>query len=124
MPFAIVDFIYEVTQIPCIENQIFICQSTLFSDFAQLDAQVNDIIKKSSPITISKNLVNIFHLYSSNIKIVISCLEGNVPQIYENLSSPNLCLYYVKLVQFFITHVPTLEGISPITCKGDLASLL
>ncbi len=108
MPFAIIDFIYEVTQIPCLTNQKFICQSTLFSDFAQLEPQINEVIKKSSPLTINRILVNIFQLYSSNIKTVISCLEGNVPQIYESLSTPNLCLYFVKVVEFFITHLPTL----------------
>ncbi len=108
MPFAIIDFIYEVTQIPCLENQKFICQSSLFSDFAQLDAQVTEIIKKSTGNMLNKNLLNIFHLYSSNIKTVISCLEGNVPEIYENLSTSNLCQYFVKIVEFFITHLPTL----------------
>ncbi len=37
VPLAIVDFIYEVTQIPCVNNQLFLCKNTsYFHDFAQL----------------------------------------------------------------------------------------
>lgn len=74
VPFAIIDFIYEVTQIPCLFNQEFICQSTLFQDFADLGPQINKIVEKSDKYTLNKNLVNIFQLYSSNIRTVISCL--------------------------------------------------
>lgn len=45
VPFAIIDFIYEVTQIPCLKNQVYICKSTLFSDFAQLEQQISSMIK-------------------------------------------------------------------------------
>lgn len=46
VPFSIIDFIYEVTQIPCLENQIFICRSTLFSDFAGLEQLIDGLIEK------------------------------------------------------------------------------
>jgi hypothetical protein len=69
---------------------------------------------------INKNLVNIFQLYSSNIRTVISCLEGNVPKIYAALSTDKLCEYFVRVVKFFIDNLPTVEGIEPIRNERDL----
>jgi hypothetical protein len=46
VPISIIDFIYEVTQIPCLPNQLFICKSSLFSDFAMLERHITDIIDK------------------------------------------------------------------------------
>ena len=43
--FSIIDFIYEVTQIPCLENQLFICKSSWFADFAFLEQQISDKIE-------------------------------------------------------------------------------
>jgi len=36
VPFSIINFIIEVTQIPCISNQLFLCESSFFHDFANL----------------------------------------------------------------------------------------
>ncbi len=46
VPFSIIDFIYEVTQIPCLDNQIFLCRSSLFSDFAALEQTIDGLIEK------------------------------------------------------------------------------
>lgn len=41
VPVSIIDFIYEVTQIPCLDNQLFICKNTsFFSDFATLQTTI------------------------------------------------------------------------------------
>lgn len=41
VPFAIVDFINEVTRIPCIRNQLYLCEdTTYFEDFANLQKMV------------------------------------------------------------------------------------
>jgi hypothetical protein len=46
VPFSIIDFLYEVTQIPCLKNQLFICESSLFSDFAVLELHIDNLIQK------------------------------------------------------------------------------
>lgn len=82
MPVSIIDFIYEVTQIPCLDNQLFICRSSLFSDFAALELTIDGLIEKKELEPSPRNILIIFSLYSSNIKNVISCLEGNISDIF------------------------------------------
>lgn len=45
VPFSIIDFIIEVTQIPCIQNQLFLCQSSFFHDFAALEGEIDIAVK-------------------------------------------------------------------------------
>jgi hypothetical protein len=58
-----------------------------------------------------ENIGIIIKLYSLNIKNVISCLEGNMNEIYKELSSEDLSKYFVASLAFYIRHIPTLEGI-------------
>ena len=49
VPFAIVDFINEVTSIPCVKNQLFLCKDTsYFHDFAQLKRNISAQINKKT----------------------------------------------------------------------------
>jgi len=41
VPFSIINFIIEVTQIPCINNQLFLCESSYFHDFANLEIEIS-----------------------------------------------------------------------------------
>lgn len=58
-----------------------------------------------------KNIQIINKLYSLCIKNIISCLEGNMEQIYILLSSEDLCRFFIKCLSFYVQYLPLLEGI-------------
>lgn len=76
VPLAIVDFIYEVTQIPCVNNQLFLCKNTTyFHDFAQLQKNVSELIAEK--VFKSKDIKMLNYFFAFNIRNCISCLQGN-----------------------------------------------
>lgn len=109
VPFSIINFIIEVTQIPCISNQLFLCESSFFHDFANLEAEIENQLKseKIDP-KIRGNIEIINKLYSLCINNVISCLEGNKRKIYNFLSSEDLCKFFVRCLSFYVKYLPML----------------
>jgi hypothetical protein len=71
-----------------------------------LELLIDGLIEKKELEASYKNILIIFSLYSSNIKNVISCLEGNIGPIFESLSSDVLCKYFVRVLSFYIRYLP------------------
>ncbi len=117
VPFSIINFIIEVTQIPCISNQLFLCESSYFHDFANLEMEIEKQLKsEANPANREKwiaatreNVGVINKLYSLCVNNVISCLEGNRRKIYNFLSSEDLSRFFVKCLSFYVKYLPLLE---------------
>lgn len=104
MSYAIVDFIYEVTQIPCVNNQLFLCKNTsYFHDFAQLErtTQINIAENRLS----KKEIKLLSDFFARNIKNCISCLQGNHEEIRQSLIADDLPSYYVETFGLFINEL-------------------
>jgi|JI6StandDraft_1071083.scaffolds.fasta_scaffold25146_2 inositol 1,4,5-triphosphate receptor type 3 len=70
LPLSLIDFLNEVTQLPCIENQITLCKGTFFEDVCLV--QKTKTTGEQSEF--EKTLLSIFN---KSIDIALSCLEGN-----------------------------------------------
>ena len=97
-----------MTQIPCIHNQLFLCESSFFHDFANLETVIDMQLKEKLISDDIDNITIINKLYSLCIKNVISCLEGNMEQIYNLLSSEDLCRFFVNCFSFYVRYLPIL----------------
>lgn len=46
LPLSLIYFIYEVTQLPCIDNQIALCKGTFYEDICRVNRELSDDIAK------------------------------------------------------------------------------
>ncbi|KAL4465345.1 hypothetical protein ABPG72_016746, partial [Tetrahymena utriculariae] len=92
IPIIISEFLIEVAQVPCLQNQISLCQTSYFEDISLLSQFIEQMEEKTSAL-ISFNSkqpeeeINLLDLYSKAIQTALVVFEGNDPQIYEEVMS-------------------------------------
>ena len=100
IPSFMLDFLVEVIQLPCLENQIALCKSTFFEDACYLSSffmikvnQVNRLFETAD------DLNELQELYNKILIAVMSVLEGNDEKIYEDLQAKlesNFLIDFIK----------------------------
>ncbi|EAR82683.2 MIR domain protein (macronuclear) [Tetrahymena thermophila SB210] len=92
IPIIISEFLIEVAQVPCLQNQISLCQTSYFEDISLLSQFIEQVEEKTKTL-ISFNSqqpeeeINLLDLYSKAIQTALVVFEGNDPQIYEEVMS-------------------------------------
>lgn len=108
VPIAIVNFINEVTSIPCVNNQLYLCKDTsYFHDFALLERTVNKAILSNA--FSKENISQLKEFFACNIRNCISCLQGNHEEIRKSLVVDDLPNYYIHVFTLFVRELPN-EG--------------
>ena len=94
LPLSVLDFINEINQIPCEDNQKTLCKTTFFEDFCYMASYLSDQenLKERRFVKISGMNVQYFveplsEIYIKCINIVICVLEGNDESIYRELAT-------------------------------------
>lgn len=118
IPSFMLDFLIEVIQLPCLENQITLCKSTFFEDacylsqfFLNKQNQQNRLFEKSD------DLNELQELYNKILIAVMSVLEGNDEKIYEDLQHK---LESRFLIDFIKQNLEILQ----VTNASDMVKLL
>ena len=86
IPNFMLDFLIEVIQLPCLENQLTLCRSTFFEDvcyLSQFFASQENL--ESRLFHSSVDIQCLQELYNKILIAVMSVLEGNDDRIYEDL---------------------------------------
>ncbi|KAL4426931.1 hypothetical protein ABPG74_012931 [Tetrahymena malaccensis] len=120
IPIIISEFLIEVAQVPCLQNQISLCQTSYFEDISLLSQFIEVIIiqikiffiinlnqkkqmEEKTKILISFNSqqpedqINLLDLYSKAIQTALVVFEGNDPQIYEEVMS-KISIEFMQIV--------------------------
>lgn len=86
LPFKIINFLNEIAQIPCYENQLELAESTFFGDVCDfiLNRQHLAEIKSSAREATLKEIIIIIEEF---LKVVVSLLESNKEDIYTYFCS-------------------------------------
>lgn len=94
LPLSVLDFINEINQIPCEENQKTLCKTTFFEDFCYMASYLSDIdnqkerrFVKIEGMGVQIYLEPLYEIYNKCINIVICVLEGNDDTIFRELST-------------------------------------
>jgi hypothetical protein len=90
LPSCVLDFINEINQIPCEDNQKTLCKTTFFEDFCYMASYLSDIdnqkerrFVKIEGMNVQMFLEPLYEIYNKCINIVICVLEGNDDSIYR-----------------------------------------
>ena len=77
LPLSLIYFIYEVTQVPCIDNQIALCKGTFYEDVCRVNRELRDskVIEAANIGDEEKSIL--LRTYNKSIEMALSCLEGN-----------------------------------------------
>ncbi|CAD8053653.1 unnamed protein product [Paramecium sonneborni] len=100
IPQSMLDFVNEVIQLPCIDNQITLCNTTFFEDASHMAQFFND---KSNQINRlfenSEDLQELQELQNKILQAVLSVLEGNEEKIYKDLSNKLEAQFLINFLQ-------------------------
>ncbi|KAM3129578.1 hypothetical protein pb186bvf_018329 [Paramecium bursaria] len=82
----ILDFIIEIIQVPCLQNQLTLCKTTFFEDSCYLLQHLssNQNLQQRQLDDRKDQLQNI---YDKILMVIMSALEGNDEKIYEDLQN-------------------------------------
>ncbi|CAD8049274.1 unnamed protein product [Paramecium sonneborni] len=88
IPASILDFINEVIQLPCIENQITLCHTTFFEDVSNM---AHFFTNKSNQLQrlfdTEDDLQELQELFNKILQTVLLVLEGNEEKIYKDIQN-------------------------------------
>ncbi|CAD8133692.1 unnamed protein product [Paramecium octaurelia] len=88
IPASILDFINEVIQLPCIENQITLCHTTFFEDVSNM---AHFFANKSNQLQrlfdTEDDLQELQELFNKILQTVLLVLEGNEEKIYKDIQN-------------------------------------
>lgn len=82
---ALLDFMNETTQIPCLDNQIALTKSSYFEDVCYMSsffASQDNLEKRLFDKDHSETLGLLYEIYEKSIQLALSNLEGNDDKIY------------------------------------------
>ncbi|CAD8078308.1 unnamed protein product [Paramecium sonneborni] len=115
VPIYILDFILEVVQVPCLENQITLCKTTFFEDVCylvqQLSIRQNQEQRGFLEDLEGQGMQALFNIYNKIIIIIMSVLEGNDERIQEDLQKkidPKFLIEIIK--QYLQNNNPKIES--------------
>lgn len=91
LPLSLIYFLNEVTQLPCIDNQITLCKGTFFEDVC--------LVQKTTVERSEIEMEKLLEIYNKSIDIALSCLEGNESRIFEDLSNKVDSYFFVSLIE-------------------------
>lgn len=103
LPLSLIDFLNEVTQLPCIQNQITLCKGTFFEDVC-LVQKTKTTGERSA---FESTLLSIFN---KSIDIALSCLEGNEERIFDDLSRKVESFFLVRLIEENIKEITSYKA--------------
>ncbi|CAD8077595.1 unnamed protein product [Paramecium sonneborni] len=110
IPIYILDFILEVVQVPCLENQITLCKTTFFEDVCYLVQQLSIEKNQEQRGLKDSGMQSLFNIYNKIIIIIMSVLEGNDERIQEDLQKkidPKFLIEIFK--QYLQNHNPQIQ---------------
>ncbi|CAK78094.1 unnamed protein product (macronuclear) [Paramecium tetraurelia] len=113
VPIYILDFILEVVQVPCLENQITLCKTTFFEDVCYLVQQLSIRQNQEQRGLLSKpeGMQALFNIYNKIIIIIMSVLEGNDDRIQEDLQKKIDPKFLIEIVrQYLQNHNPKIQS--------------
>lgn len=80
------DFVTEITQLPCLENQLTLCKTTFFEDSCYMSQFFHSKTNQMDRLfELPEDIVNLQELYNKVIMAAMSVLEGNDERIYEEI---------------------------------------
>lgn len=88
IPQFMIDFLIEIIQLPCLDNQIMLCKTTFYEDACYMNrffqSRANQVSRKFEK---PDELWDLQELYNKIFISVISVLEGNDEKIYDDLQN-------------------------------------
>ncbi|CAD8065958.1 unnamed protein product [Paramecium primaurelia] len=115
VPIYILDFILEVVQVPCLENQITLCKTTFFEDVCYLVQQLSDKQNQEQRGLLiepeCQGMQALFNIYNKIIIIIMSVLEGNDERIQEDLQKKIDPKFLIEIIrQYLQNHNPQIQS--------------
>lgn len=107
IPEKILDFINEIAQIPCYDNQTELSKSTFFEDICQFVSDITTFVRtrssatRSNPKYTEEQFLQLYPhvvvIIERFLRIIVSLLESNIDEIYESFIN-KLDLHFFRKV--------------------------
>lgn len=85
IPLFLLDFVNEVTQLPCVDNQVTFCKSTFLEDLCFMETFMTREKQITMLIESKENVDELFEIYNKSVSLVLSNMEGNDDTIFEQI---------------------------------------
>jgi hypothetical protein len=85
IPLFLLDFVNEVTQLPCVENQVTFCKSTFLEDLCFMEAFMTKEKQITMLIESKENVDELFDIYNKSVSLVLSNMEGNDDVVFDQI---------------------------------------
>ena len=95
IPLNLLDFINEVTQLPCVENQITLCKSSYFEDVCFMETSMTKEKRELRLILENEDRDKLYEIYNKTVGLALSNMEGNKAIIFQQIRN-KLSLSFLK----------------------------
>jgi len=85
IPLFLLDFVNEVTQLPCFENQVTFCKSTFLEDLCFMETFMTKEKQITMLIESKENVDELYQIYNKSVSLVLSNMEGNDDVVFEQI---------------------------------------
>jgi hypothetical protein len=85
IPLFLLDFVNEVTQLPCVDNQVTFCKSTFLEDLCFMETFMTKEKQITMLIESKENVDDLFQIYNKSVSLVLSNMEGNDDILFEQI---------------------------------------
>lgn len=96
----LLDFINEVTQLPCVENQMDLCKSSYFEDVCFMEAFMTEEKRSLRLIEDKEDVDKLYEIYNKTVSLALSNMEGNKTTIFEQIRN-KLSLGFLKSLALY-----------------------
>ncbi|KAM3147677.1 hypothetical protein pb186bvf_000005 [Paramecium bursaria] len=100
IPSSIMDFLIEIIQLPCVDNQINLCHTTFFEDVSHMSKVMSDP-KNQKPrlFETQEDFQELHELQNKILVAVLSVLEGNNEKIFKDLENKLEAQFLVQFLE-------------------------